>query len=137
MSDPVRDQYLAAATRSREDRPGDAGVVILWVEQLWTAWVLAKGERAAELRGDRRARMLDGSGLHPYSVCWGQVYALEQLAPDLVDDRESGSAWGAVGQEPTALGHLDPPSLRRRAHLVAQADFAQELRDTGEQVWAS
>jgi hypothetical protein len=42
------------------------------------AYMIARGERLAELRG-RRLRRFDASGLHPFSVVVGQIQKVEWM----------------------------------------------------------
>lgn len=107
----------------------------VWGASLWEAWVFAKGARAAELRGDRRAKLLDTRGLHPYSLAWGQVFACEELDPSLAARRDAGGhGWLVIGQEPAALGPLDPVSMRSIAARAAEQAFEQAAR-AGEDLW--
>ena len=96
----------------------------LWAECLSWAYVVARGERAAEIRGDRRAKRFDGRGLHPYSVAWGYVLACESFAPELAELRDLG---GDVACEPV--------TLRAAAHREAEEGFEYEVR-TGAPAWA-
>lgn len=98
-------------------------VVDRWLTALRDAWHVARGERLAELRGDRRIKGFDGAGLHVYSAAWGRVIACEGLIPELQEARLS---------DPSA----DPVSLRRMAHRDAQESFASELRNGGPAVFA-
>lgn len=91
----------------------------LWARCLWEAYVLARGNRAAELRGDRRAKAFDTTGLHPYSQLWGSVYACEQLLPGLADLRFTG--------EPECT----PYGMKDMAVADANASFVAELEATG------
>lgn len=88
------------------------------VQAVTEAWQLAYGERMNELRDDRRARLLDERGLHPYSVVWGKIIYLEQqqeLAVEL-DDSYSYEAGTAL-----------PSELRDAARAAASRDYRDEI----------
>lgn len=93
-----------------------------WTDALFMAWQHARSARARELRGDRSVKFTDDRGLHPYSIEWGAVYALEAGRPWLQDARLHGG--------PPA----DPVTMRRLAAAEAEADFAASLA-AGEPVW--
>ncbi len=76
---------------------------------------LARAERLHELRGGHRPRTFDDRGLHPYSVEWGRVWALQELVGELAADA------------PT-----DPVALRRAAREDAIQAFKAELLADGE-----
>ncbi len=92
---------------------------VVWQESLAFAYQLAKAERLAELRGDRRIRRFNEAGLHPYSIEWGQILAVEALAPVY------GAARGCGGEP------LTPYRLKREAEADAEAEFVEELRAKG------
>ena len=88
----------------------------LWATSLGFAFTLAKGVRAAELRGDRRSKTFDARGLHLYSVEWGRVWACEELMPDLARLRATGDFL------------LDAVSMRSKAAREAEAEFEVDAR---------
>jgi hypothetical protein len=69
---------------------------------------LAKSERLSELKG-RHLRRFDGQGLHPFSVEVGRLLALRELFPELAEV------------------DLDPVTLRLKAQVDANSEFADEL----------
>lgn len=106
------------------------------------AFKLAKGERAAELRG-RRIRRFDERGLHPYSEVWGYIGAAtdgEAAGPELREQVWSklGEKYGMVQSwlntmEPTMRPpSLSPYNLRQAAAYVAAHEFRQELIAAGD-----
>jgi hypothetical protein len=84
-----------------------------WLEAIRDAYMLARGERYGEMSG-KRAKRFDERGLHPYSLAWGRIYALEDLHPELR---------GARLSDPMC----DPVSLRRIAQEDAEGAFRDEL----------
>jgi len=82
----------------------------VWLEALSFAFLLAKGARAAELRGDRRSKTFDPRGMHPYSEEWGKVRACEELIPELE----------------TLRADADAVSMRATAFREAEDDFAAD-----------
>lgn len=96
-------------------------LVDAWLEGLRDAYYLAKGERIGELRG-RRVKLLDDRGMHPYSVAWGRVYALEALRPELQSARLSDPP-------------VDPVQLRRVAQRDAEGAFYSAIQNDGVGVW--
>ena len=83
-----------------------------WQSALQDAYMLAHGERLAEIRGDRRAKWLDGRGLHPFSALWGEIVALESVEPVLKYAREQSGE-----------SACDPVTLRQVAHRDAELAF--------------
>lgn len=81
------------------------------------AWMHAKGARTRELRGDRRVKTFDSRGLHPYSVEWGRILALEALLPDLEQRRATGDVL------------FDPVSMRHHAEREAEQEFYAAIRE--------
>jgi peptidyl-tRNA hydrolase len=73
---------------------------------------LYKQQRLAELEG-RFLKKWDGQGLHPASVAVGRVLALRELYPELADT------------------HWDPLTVKFRAEMDAQAEFADKLALVG------
>ncbi len=102
------------------------GVAERWVEALETAYGLARGERLAEIRGDRRVKRFDSRGLHPYSEAWGRILSLEGLDPELAALRDLG---GDVACEPGTLRHA--------AHRDAEEAVARLIRSEGRVDWAA
>lgn len=96
-------------------------VTYAWIEALVNAYLLARGERLGELRA-RRAKAFDERGLHPYSLAWGEVFALEEVLPELA---------GARLSDPMC----DPVTLRRIAQADAQETFYDELTTKGAGAW--
>ena len=92
-----------------------------WLAALSECYHLAKGERLGELRG-RRVKLLDARGLHPYSLAWGRVLALEKQHPGLSAAR--------LSDPPT-----DPVRLRRVAQRDAERAFYDELVEGGPEVF--
>jgi hypothetical protein len=80
-----------------------------WAEALQEAYGLAKGERRGELSG-KRAKRFDGRGLHPYSLVWGRIRALEEMLPTLI------------------LAEADPVVMARVAAKDAEAEFREQIR---------
>jgi len=107
----------------------DEAVYTAWCEALRHVWLLAKAERARELRGDRRVRGFDKRGLHTLSEAWGRVFAFEELRPDLAAVRRHE---GEDGEHPA-----DPVPVARMAARAAEAEFVAELHDqNGEGVFS-
>lgn len=104
----------------------------VWEENLRAAWMLAKGERRQDLSG-KRAKLLDGRGLHPYSMAWGEVMACEQIDHELGTLRDTGVAWELAGM--VGAGAVDPVSMRHHAARAAEADFLEDVLDHGAGVW--
>ncbi len=90
----------------------DEAVFDLWQRALSFAFTLAKGARAAELRGDRRVKLMDGRGLHLYSEEWGKVRACEELLPELESLRNG----------------VDAVQMRAMAYREAEDDFEADAR---------
>lgn len=102
----------------------DADTLAAWAEALWQAFVLAKGERGREIRGERKVRTFDSQGLHPYSMLWGRVLTCEFLLPELAHARDHG--------EPVCT----PITMRALAARAAEEDFAEQARAGQEDLWA-
>jgi hypothetical protein len=85
----------------------DDHVIEQFCEGLRSAWMIARGERLGELRG-KRARLLNGAGLHDYSLEIGRLQTLMSLLPLL-----------------TELD-FNPVELRREAHRDAELEFEVE-----------
>jgi len=92
----------------------DEDVLEVWCDAIQFAFVIAKGARHAELRGDRRIKPFDPRGLHLYSVEWGRALACEQLLPELEGVR--------------GLSVLDPVTMRALAAREAEEDFLDDVR---------
>jgi hypothetical protein len=75
-------------------------------EMLRSAYLFARGERLAELRGQRYHKY-DGRGLHTLSMIWGEVQACELLVPGLVSP--------------------SPVEIRQRAQAEARSMFIREV----------
>lgn len=101
----------------------DEQVFFTWLDAIQHAYLLAKAQRLAEIRADRRTKRYDKRGLHPVSVEWGKVFACEQLLPGLTEMREVGG------------DACDPVSLDRVAQDAARVAFHQELVEQGEDAW--
>jgi hypothetical protein len=86
----------------------DDALVELWMEALRHAYQFARSERLLELR-DKRPRLLDDRGLHPYSLEVGRIMALRELEPALAEVQ------------------FDPIELRRLARQDAAKQFADEV----------
>jgi hypothetical protein len=91
-------------------------VLAAWADALAFAWSLARGARAAELRG-RRVKSFDERGIHLYSAEWGAVWSYERVLPELEVLRRVG------GDTP-----LDPVSMRRLAEVEALDEFVREVK---------
>ena len=102
----------------------DAEILERWGEAIHATLLTLRSNRAREIRGDRRVRTFDARGLHPPSLEWGRVLALEELLPGLAELRDIG--------EPEC--HF--LSLGRLARSEAQAAFETEIREQKEDVWA-
>jgi hypothetical protein len=98
------------------DRNGDR-LVEAWLEAVRECYRLSKAERSHQLRG-RRIKFMDGRGVHPLSEAFGRQTALFTLA-----------------ELPAELA-VDMPTIRREAELDAEADFAEEVRERGAEVFA-
>jgi hypothetical protein len=81
-------------------------VVELHEEAVRHAHTLAKAERTREIRGRSSVRRFNDQGLHPYSVEWGRIWALQELLPEML----AGSA-------------VDPVSMRSEAGRAAERDW--------------
>jgi hypothetical protein len=81
-----------------------------WAEALRAAYAVAKGERAAVLRG-RYLKSRDDRGMHPFSHECGRIAALEGLEPAL------------------ALAGFNPVELRRAAEADAYDEFVNDLME--------
>lgn len=100
-------------------------VYATWLDAIQHAFLLAKSQRLAEIRADRRTKRFDARGLHPVSVEWGKVFACENLLPGLTELRD-------VGGDP-----CDPVSLDRLAQEAARVAFVEELAERGEGAWTT
>jgi hypothetical protein len=78
-----------------------------WEEAQQHAFLIARGERLALLRG-RRVRSFDDRGLHPFSMEVARILLLQELQPEL---HEHG---------------FDHHNLRRNAEEEAMRMFAEE-----------
>ena len=83
-------------------------------ELLREAFLFARGERLAVLRGTR-LRRYDGRGLHLYSFIWGEIQALDDLVPP-DEDREKSDGFPG-----------DPLRMMRVATEAADLIFAREI----------
>lgn len=77
---------------------------------LKAAFSLAKATRKRELEGKRTVKTFDARGLHPLSVEWGRILALEELEPSLAMRRSDESV----------------ADLRRRAEHAACVEFERD-----------
>lgn len=93
-----------------------------WSEKLREAYLLARGERLAELRG-HRPRLLDERGIHPYSYAWGQV--------DMLTTDELATWLGESQFEYAGLPvlTLSPSALRRAAREEAESIYRAQVID--------
>lgn len=60
----------------------DEAIIEAWCLAISHCYSLARGDRLGELEG-KRPRLIDGRGLHPYSVEVGRVLALQDILPIL------------------------------------------------------
>lgn len=87
-----------------------------WVRLLREAYLIARGERMAELRG-RRLKRFDDQGLHPFSVVIGKLTMIESML-------------GLPGEV-----CVHPLHIRSAAVKDAHKAFAKELREGDDDPW--
>ena len=87
----------------------DDEIIAHWRDCIRRAYLVARGTRLSDLRGERPKRF-DARGLHPYSEECGRVLALQALVPGLQQ-----------------LG-FDPLLMRLEAEEDARAEFIAEVR---------
>lgn len=87
-----------------------------WTRLLREAYLIARGERSAELRG-RRLRRFDDQGLHPFSVVIGKVTMIEWML-DLPSEVR-----------------VHPVAITKAAKRDAEKSFAEELREGKDDPW--
>lgn len=83
-------------------------ITIMWMDAIRDAYSHAKGERLGELK-DRRSRLLDDRGLHPFTLEIGRAKACEIL----------------LDIEPEA--RVDAVLLKRAAKRDAEAQYREEV----------
>ena len=96
-----------------------------WQDAVSQAWMLAYGERKNELNDERRARLLDDRGLHPYSEVWGRILYLEGVPGVAIDDGDNRVMQVGAERFYTA-GKVTPYELKEWARKEATQDWLQE-----------
>ena len=122
MSNPIFETARRHGPPGSRSPDPEETLTALWLEATRECYLLAKAERLGELKG-KRIKLLDARGMHPYSVAWGRVLALEELLPALAGAR--------LADPPT-----DPVHLRRVAQRDAESEFHELLRAEGPGVFA-
>ena len=106
-----------------------------WCGALRLAWVLARSQRLAELRGERM-RTFDDQGLNPWSAECGRLKAFEQLVPALADAEFYPAKLRADAMRDAELEHereIIAAAHARLDQLAAEMNDAirRRLRDEG------
>jgi hypothetical protein len=94
-----------------------------WQDAVSQAWILAYGERKNELNDERRARLLDDRGLHPYSEVWGRIHYLEGVPGVAIEDGDNRKL--QVGDYEYVAGKVTPFELKEAARKKATQDWLQ------------
>lgn len=87
-----------------------------YVRLLREAWLIARGERLAEMDG-RRLRLLDDSGIHPWSYVWGKIVMLEN-ALGLNDIYGSYARLHDLREEAREEAQTEWERNHRRSHVL-------------------